>query len=114
MSPSSRKGGAGGTSAGPLREVVEGSSHCSPEGCFTRREDSDGHAVNRANIVWYATAPQHGGSGWSRLGRPALNAVGCRRHAIVEELAPRDSEDARTHPLRWDGTPRRHPPHSRA
>ncbi len=45
IEPCSPESGSSGTSAGPLREVVEGLSPCSPAGCFTRREDSDGHAA---------------------------------------------------------------------
>ena len=32
-------------------EVVEGLSHCSPEGCFTRREVLDGHVRRPTDYV---------------------------------------------------------------
>ena len=51
IEPCSPDGGSGGTNAGPLREVVEGSSHCSPEGQFTRREASDSHPRRRTDYV---------------------------------------------------------------
>ena len=37
-----------GQAQGPLREVVEGSSLCSPEGRLTEREVPDSHAADRA------------------------------------------------------------------
>lgn len=114
IEPCSPESGAGGTRAGPLREVVEGSSHCSPAGWLTEREVSDSHAAHRASLVWHTPDPHHGGSGWSRLRRPALIAVGCRRHAIVAARAARDAGDARAHPPPWGGVPRPRAPHSRA
>ena len=116
IEPCSPDGGSSGTSAGPAARGGRGVEPLLPRRpASQRREDSDGHAADRVGLrQGTMTDPHHGGSGWSRPRRPALNAVGCRRHAIVAARVARHSGDARTHPRRWDGMPRRLPAHSRA
>ena len=51
IEPCSPDGGSSGTSAGPWREVVEGSSHCSPEAQLRTWEDSDSHPRRRTGYA---------------------------------------------------------------